>query len=252
MSRARFACEACGKDLGHDRRCAGCNVVRYCDRECQRAHWRQHKPFCSQWRASPASAQERAPKPSEIPVPATTELNPPDNITDNGYIIRVKPKGDKPVLDDIAGQIDAWHFDPLGDETKERTQIMHREGWSNVIEAGKFYDHSGTDAWYYYVYGPSNAFSKGSGKPKNEVASLVCYDSVYGDVIVVASGPLETGWPEVIKKSELVKTVEWYKTNDRELVFQERERSRFMRKLGLAEMDSASGLPAHIFHSRRM
>ena len=28
------------------KKCAGCNVARYCDRECQKADWSSHKNIC--------------------------------------------------------------------------------------------------------------------------------------------------------------------------------------------------------------
>jgi hypothetical protein len=35
--------------------CARCSRVRYCNRDCQRAHWRRHRPFC--WSASTESSE---------------------------------------------------------------------------------------------------------------------------------------------------------------------------------------------------
>ncbi|KAJ6550184.1 hypothetical protein B0H19DRAFT_1160569 [Mycena capillaripes] len=39
-------CENCTVARSDLRRCAGCGLVRYCSKECQRAHWKQHKPYC--------------------------------------------------------------------------------------------------------------------------------------------------------------------------------------------------------------
>ncbi|KAJ6572459.1 hypothetical protein DFH09DRAFT_1362428 [Mycena vulgaris] len=39
-------CENCTVRRMDLRRCAGCNLVRYCSKECQKAHWKEHKPYC--------------------------------------------------------------------------------------------------------------------------------------------------------------------------------------------------------------
>jgi hypothetical protein len=46
-------CAACGTVRVALKRCAACGLAEYCDRECQRAHWAQHKPAC---RAAAAKA----------------------------------------------------------------------------------------------------------------------------------------------------------------------------------------------------
>ena len=40
------ACWKCGKAGGQLRNCSRCGVARYCGAECQRAHWKDHKPEC--------------------------------------------------------------------------------------------------------------------------------------------------------------------------------------------------------------
>ncbi|KAJ7307930.1 hypothetical protein DFH08DRAFT_900553 [Mycena albidolilacea] len=40
-------CENCTVRRIDLRRCAGCGHVRYCSKECQKAHWKQHKPYCT-------------------------------------------------------------------------------------------------------------------------------------------------------------------------------------------------------------
>ena len=52
-----FRCFHCGKH-GHDlRRCSQCAQAYYCNADCQRRHWRKHKPVC---RATVAALARRA------------------------------------------------------------------------------------------------------------------------------------------------------------------------------------------------
>jgi hypothetical protein len=42
------SCARCGsEELPRLRVCRGCDAVRYCGRECQRAHWLEHRACCS-------------------------------------------------------------------------------------------------------------------------------------------------------------------------------------------------------------
>eukprot|EP00040_Diaphanoeca_grandis_P015157 m.77136 g.77136 ORF g.77136 m.77136 type:complete len:100 (-) comp24981_c0_seq3:542-841(-) len=38
-------CAACGK-ADAESRCSGCRTVKYCNRDCQRSHWKKHKKLC--------------------------------------------------------------------------------------------------------------------------------------------------------------------------------------------------------------
>ena len=52
-----FRCFECGKH-GHDLpKCRQCNQAYYCNSECQRKHWRKHRPVC---RATVAALARRA------------------------------------------------------------------------------------------------------------------------------------------------------------------------------------------------
>jgi hypothetical protein len=51
--RQQRACGAAACGAAAEQLCAGCRLVAYCSRECQRAHWRAHKPLCRA-RAVPA------------------------------------------------------------------------------------------------------------------------------------------------------------------------------------------------------
>ena len=41
-----FRCYECGKHGHNLRRCSQCAQAYYCDADCQREHWRRHKPVC--------------------------------------------------------------------------------------------------------------------------------------------------------------------------------------------------------------
>ena len=42
---------------GHGKRCAGCEVVRYCCKACQNADWRAHKAACRELRRRPSGSK---------------------------------------------------------------------------------------------------------------------------------------------------------------------------------------------------
>ncbi|MCJ1307695.1 hypothetical protein MMC25_001343 [Agyrium rufum] len=111
-------------------------------------------------------------------------------------------------------------------------ELRSKLGWKSPIEVGKFYDHSWSSNWYYFVYGDSKT-SKAGGKPMNEISKLVCHSPVYGDLVVVRSGPMGSDYPEQFKRGDLAKAVEFYTDgkNDKDEVFNEREFARFSRRM---------------------
>jgi hypothetical protein len=94
------------------------------------------------------------------------------------------------------------------------------------------------------IYGSADAFSRAGGV-KNQVASLVCYDETYGDVAVVASGPMPRRWPDKFLADELNATLAYYKTEDRKTIFGKREMSRVLGGMG---MGGNPGIPSFAFH----
>ena len=146
----------------------------------------------------------------------------------NCFLIRAKPHSSTPPLQDIASQVEPFNLNSFGNEMGEMRELKTRLGWKNAQEVGKFYDHKGTDSWYYYVYG-----EEGSSQPKNEAASLVCYKKMKGDIAVIRSGPAGTDTPEYFTQRELSEAVEFYKTHDRLKVFHEREKSRMSKSMGM-------------------
>ena len=54
-------CAACGRALDRPKplRCSRCKAAYYCNQECQRAHWRAHKPHCTAAAAAAAPGSIR-------------------------------------------------------------------------------------------------------------------------------------------------------------------------------------------------
>ncbi|KAJ6502836.1 hypothetical protein C8R47DRAFT_1210887 [Mycena vitilis] len=58
-------CENCIVLRPDLRRCAQCGVTRYCSKECQKAHWKTHKPYCLRNVLSIKKAEEFGPEYSQ-------------------------------------------------------------------------------------------------------------------------------------------------------------------------------------------
>lgn len=181
--------------------CSGCASPpsRYCSKGCQERDWKAHKLVC-------AGAQKY-----------------------NCFLIRASSTSTKELKS--ADCIEPFGLQAYGNEGGERSELKRRLGWGDVKEIGKFYDHRGADTWYYYVYGSSD--SQGNSSAENEIASLCIGDTIYGDVAVVRSGPVDSNsYSTIFSKAELVGTAEFYKTACPVKVFQDREKKRAMRKWG--------------------
>lgn len=74
-----------------------------------------------------------------------------------------------------------------GDWGAEMRELKRRLGLAAADEAGKFYDHTGTDSWYYYAYSDSETEA-----PENRVASRCLGRTVWGDVAVIRSGSTDS------------------------------------------------------------
>ena len=182
-----------------------------------------------------AIAAKTAKEANGAPTKQLVEQRQSNTPKSNCYILRAAPQDpNASVLDNIADQVEPFNLSNLGNEVAEKRQLERHLGWNGSIEVGKFYDHKGSDKWYYYVYGDRRAFEAGSGFPANEAAGLICHEKkVYGDIGIVRSGPVGSEYPDESSKSELVKAVQFYKTNDKDKVFSKREMSRAMRSFGV-------------------
>ena len=124
-----------------------------------------------------------------------------------------------------------------GTESGEAAELRTRLGWTSAFESGNFYDHLGTNTWYYFVYGQIDG--EREGKPKNEIASKACGRDIWGDVAVVRSGPVGVNPPENFSCGVLCKTLQWLQDRDSRDVFAEREKQRAMRSMGFSDADAA-------------
>ncbi|KAI4146887.1 MAG: hypothetical protein L6R39_003303 [Caloplaca ligustica] len=203
-SCAAISCPQEGKN-----RCAGCKEVAYCSKACQTTHWPTHKKECAA------------------------------NKKFNCFLLRAdaSPSSAAP-LNNIADQLEPFHLQNYGTETAEVNELKRRLGWTGAIEVGKFYDHIGSDDWYYFVYGQGKG--KREGKAKNEVAGLVCNAPQFGDVAIIRSGPAGTDTPEEFTKTSLARALDFYKTHSASQVFAEREKSRFGKQTGFNLADVKS------------
>jgi len=188
--------------------CTGCvtPASRYCSKECQKRDWKIHKARC-------ACAQKS-----------------------NCYLIRAtSPSSSNSTADsfDFAAYVESFPLNDYGTDVGERAELGRRLGWTAIGEVGKFYDHKGSDTWYYFVYGPRQS-PNANGSTKNEAASLCCGRTVYGDVAIIRSGPADSNnYAEKFTKGELVKALEFYRTEDTRDVFLQREKSRMSKKWGI-------------------
>ena len=67
-----MSCAHCGKP-GAAKGCSACKTTRYCDEDCQRAHWAVHKGPCKETQRAAALASA-APTPPPPPLALTEKL----------------------------------------------------------------------------------------------------------------------------------------------------------------------------------
>ena len=218
-------------------RCSGCNNTVYCSRACQ-----THKPDCPGCKSTKCMI-----------IRATSS----------------DPSASAAPLDNNAAFLEPYDLRSYGDEAAEMRELREAFGWRGAVsDVGKFYDHAGSDNWwvftrypweiethaksisnfrYYFVYAEHGSYLASAGRAYNEVASLITYKPIWGDVAVVRSGPIEgiygNDYPKKFSRTALEKTIAFYKTNSRKDVFIQREKSRFTRRHGLEHLQGLEGDP---------
>ena len=185
----------------------GCKATNYCSAECQKAHWASHKKTCT-------STQKH-----------------------NCFLIRAISGSTALSRDSIPDHVEPFPLKNYGTEAAEAAELRGRLGWTTAFESGNFYDHLGTNTWYYFVYGQMDG--KSEGKPRNEIASQACGRDIWGDVAVVRSGPVGSKPPEKFSSGILCKTLQWLQDKDSGDIFAEREKQRAMRSMGFSDADAA-------------
>jgi len=56
--RSESTCGECKKEDYGYKKCSACNVIRYCSKECQRKHWKNHKDQCKAWQKEDEEEEE--------------------------------------------------------------------------------------------------------------------------------------------------------------------------------------------------
>src|SRR5579871_4270790 len=108
-------------------------------------------------------------------------------LSDLCYSLLIEPTNSS----NFTANVKPFTLNDYGTEKAEHAELKRRLGWPSVHEIGKFYDHKGSDTWYYYVYGPPPSYNVDT-LVKNEAATLCCGRTIYGDVAVVRSGPIDS------------------------------------------------------------
>ena len=189
--------------------CTACKQRSYCSKECQATDWPSHKQQCVATKKHKCFLLTTGPQSSDSSTSATADLLKPFDLQAYGH---------------------------EGDEIRELRERLH---WSQPYEVGKFYDHAGSEDWYYFVYGdlshPTN------NQRKNSLASRACGKDVFGDVVILRSGPDDAEYAEAFSKATLAKTLDWYEGQNSNSVFALREKRRLGKKMG---MGNILGVPA--------
>lgn len=208
--------------------CTGCHAVAYCSPECQVQHWSTtHKDTC-------------------LP-----------NLKFNCFIIRTKPKSGPLLLlpfdkDRIPDQVEPL---PLSQTARMTEALQDRLGWKRPRIIGKFFDHRGSDSWFYICVSNERSeapkttnslltphlatqyaenydnIADAASSPGNTISSLVCDTLSRGDIAIVRTGPPNGTFNRNFSKKELCKTLVWYINKRAKDVRLERERS-WAKKMG--------------------
>ena len=122
-------CRNCGKESQHINRvlkCGGCKLAVYCSKECQKADWKKHKPFCKS--LSNAGLCEDNRVKNEL-----KEFNKRLKALDIHVRISKKNTGNKSVMEELCGLI--WCFSD--EDIEEDNYHLHTLNEEEFLERVK-------------------------------------------------------------------------------------------------------------------
>lgn len=185
-------CDARGSSV-----CTGCKMHPYCSVKCQKADWEEHRRVCLIYQPY------------------------------NALRIIARPVTKNSVFDNIHAQLQPFHFLNYGDPRAEIEELKRELGWTAPTAVGKIYEYNGDDQWHYYVCGQKNFGQRAlQTPPKNELASRACGRDIWGDVVVIKTGPLGQDFDVHFSMADLGRTLEFYKTGDSRTIYAQLVRKR--------------------------
>lgn len=211
--------------------CSRCHCTRYCQKECQRKHWKSHKPECE-----PDPIYSLSEDSLKLPIYrkySTTELEQ----LNKAYILEPGlargPTGDRDAFCQLISPADQSTLDAVlhagADQKQFPNQNLHMLGWS-YLGHNPVMGYSYEDSLIYRLYYDDN-FKGRLDLPKNYIANTLIHSTEHRGRFLVVKCPAAND-AEVIPfpKSELVDIMTWRKFLGRNGLISSRMFRENMRK----------------------
>jgi len=212
----------CGVVLQKRRECPICKQMGiagsfFCSKECYKKNWQKHKKIHQTHKSGDTgddSGTSCASKDGE------KEESSPN--ASSATVISLVP-GDAQVS--LVTLMRAYQLKNYGNYGGEKSELRSDLGWKSIGEI-KFYPKTGCQ-WYFFGYYDRDAKKK--KERLNKAVSVATGVDVYGQCVILPSGPMGSESYTnglKIKFVDLAETLAFYRDKDPEMVFQEREASR--------------------------